>query len=342
MSSLTAAVTGIDRAPRVVGRALAPAPVQLVLGDPRHGVTRYAREIAEACGAVVVHDAARLDRRPAHLHATDRLLGASPEHAAGAFEALTRRTPLSVTLHDVPQPTDGPGFRDRVAAYARIVRAARGWVVSSEHERSLVHQWVRPDVDGAVVPLPVPVPVAAAAHHDPAPVVGLFGYVYPGKGHRHVVRALAGLVRAATPVTVRLIGGPAPGHDDEVDDLRLLAEARGVPLEVTGHVAEADVVAQLQRVAVPVVAHRNVSASGSLNSWLAAGRRPLVRDGVYAREMARRREGTVTLFRDDTLADRVDAALRRPASTWLEAGTDLRPLLPDAAAAYLAWWRTLA
>lgn len=325
----------VDRAPVAV-------PCHLVLGDPSHGVTRYAAELAAACGAEVAHDPSALGRGPAHLHLTDRLLGRRPAEAADAFEHLASHRPLTVTLHDVPQPTDGRVFGERAAAYRRIVRAARAWSTSSAHEHTLVRRWVDPSARGAVLRLPVPARPSVVRVHDPAPVVGLFGFVYPGKGHRHVVRALAGLVRSGTPVTVRVIGGPAAGHADEVDDLRSLAAARGVPLEVTGHVPEADVVAELQRVAVPVVAHRNVSASGSLHSWLAAGRRPLVRDGAYAREMAGLRDGTIGLFRDGDLAERVDAALRRPASTWVRDDVDLRPLLEDTASAYLAWWRGLA
>ena len=47
-----------------------------------------------------------------------------------------------------------------------------------------------------------------------------------------------------------------------------------------------DATDRLRRVGVGLVAHANLSASGSLNSWLAAGRRPLVRTSDYAHEMA--------------------------------------------------------
>ncbi len=318
-------------------------PLHLVLGDPRHGVARYAGEVAEACGATVVRDVAEAVAHggPVHLHLTDRLLGRTPDEAAHAVEGLARAVPLTVTLHDVPQPTDGPVFAARAAAYGRVVRAARAWATSSEHERTLVTRWCEPGARGSVVPLPVMRPPRVVrAVVDPEPVLGIFGFVYPGKGHRQVVRAAAALRRAGTPARVLVVGGAADGHADEVDDVCDLAEARGVPLEVTGHLPDERVAAALHRVAVPVVAHRNVSASGSLNSWLAAGRRPLVRDGAYAREMAALREGSLTLFRDDTLADRVADALRRPASTWVRPGLDLRPHLPDVARAYQEWWRT--
>ena len=101
---------------------------------------------------------------------------------------------------------------------------------------------------------------------------------------------------------------------------------------------EHDVSRVLRRVGVPVAAHRNVSASGSMNSWIAAGRRPLVRDSAYAREMADLRPGTIILFDDATLVPTIAAALREPDSTWLAPGTDVGPRLEQTATAYRAWW----
>ncbi|PUA80205.1 hypothetical protein C7S10_16685 [Nocardioides currus] len=314
----------------------------MVLGPVGHGVTRYAGEVAEAVGARVVR---RLDRvtagRPVHLHLTDRLFGRAPEDAARAVESLSRRVHLTVTLHDVPQPTDGPVFGARAAAYARMVRASRAWATNSWHEHALVHRWCAVGTAGTVIPLPVLVAGAPVADREtvrPHPVVGVFGYVYPGKGHRQVVRAVSAVRRGGTMARVEVLGGAAPGHGREVEALLRASADRGVPVEVTGRVPEADVVVRLRQVSVPVVAHRNVSASGSLNSWVAAGRRPLVRDGAYAREMAGLRPGTITLFDDSTLVPALESALARPASTWTTPGTDLAPGLEDTAAAYVAWW----
>jgi glycosyltransferase involved in cell wall biosynthesis len=317
------------------------APSHLVLGDPRHGVARYAAQLADACGAPVVRDpGAAAPGAPVHLHVTDRLLARTPAAAADEVERLARAVPLTLTLHDVPQPTDGPSFRDRAAAYARMVRAARGWATSSQHEHTLVARWCDPAAAGEVIPLPVMrTPGPGGPRIDAAPVLGVFGFVYPGKGHRQVLRAAAALRRVGVAASVLVVGEAAHGHADELHDLLRLGEARGVPVEVTGHLADHQVADALRSVAVPVVAHRNVSASGSLNSWLAAGRRPLVRDGVYAREMAALRDGTITLFRDDTLVDRVADALRRPATTWTSPDADVRPHLDDVARRYLDWWR---
>lgn len=321
-------------------------PHHLLLGPETHGVNRYAGEVGGAAGAPVVRDVDHLSAGGSvHLHITDRLLDRDPAAAAAAVESLARRVRLTVTLHDVPQPTDGPVFQARAAAYGRMVRASHAWATNSWHEHALVGRWCAADARGTVIPLPVfdtPDPEAGGRPVATAPVVGVFGFVYPGKGHRQVVRAAAALRRAGTPVRVRVLGDAAPGHDDEVEELLRTSRARGVPVEVTGRVPETDVSAALRRVAVPVAAHRNVSASGSVNSWIAAGRRPLVRDGEYAREMAALRPGTLTLFDDATLVPRLEEALLRPATTWIATGTDLGPRLADTVAAYRAWWASVA
>ncbi|HEU4337544.1 MAG TPA: hypothetical protein VFR45_09540 [Nocardioides sp.] len=329
---------------------LSPAPLHLLVGPDTHGVTRYAGEVAAAARARVVRDRAALPLGgPVHLHLTDRLFGREPAAAAAVVEQLARRVRLTVTLHDVPQPSDGPVFAARAEAYGRIVLASHAWATNSWHEHALVGRWSATGAEGTVIPLHVPQPprvvpgraADAAAGRTTEPVVGVFGFVYPGKGHRQVVRAVAALRRAGTLASVRVLGDAAPGHADEVEALLRTSRARGVPVEVTGRVPEDDLVDALRDVAVGVTAHRNVSASASLNSWISAGRRPLVRDGAYAREMAALRPGTIELFDDATLVPRLDAALRRPASTWTSPAADLGPRLADTAAAYRAWWASV-
>lgn len=321
------------------------APHHLLVGPDTHGVTRYAGEVAEATGAPVVRRGAQLARGSAvHVHVTDRLFGRTPATAAEELEELSRRVRLTVTLHDVPQPTDGPVFVARAEAYGRIVRASHAWATNSWHEHALVERWSAPGARGSVIPLPILTPSAGAprVHVAPTePVLGVFGYVYPGKGHRQVVRAAAALRRSGVLARVRVLGGAAPGHDDEVDVLVRSSRERGVPVEVSGRVPESDVQRVLRQVAAPVVAHRNVSASGSMNSWIAAGRRPLVRDGAYAREMAALRPGTMVLFDDASLVPTLAAALRDPGSTWLAPGTDVGPRLEQTAAAYRTWWAAI-
>lgn len=336
-------------------------PRHLLLGPPAHGVHHFGRLVAEAAGAPTTTDPAELDGldgpdgpgdadgppRRVHLHLTDRLLARDPAAAAARVEAWAGRCALTVTLHDVPQPTDGAAYDARRAAYARIVAAVDGWVVSSEHERALVRDLLpagggHDEGAGAVVPLPLePFPRTPLPPPPDLPAgdtVALFGWLYPGKGHAEVLRALAGVPRRR-PVTVVSLGGVAEGHDHLVGELEELAAACGVGLRLTGWLDEAVALAWLQHATVPVAGHRNVSASGSVNSWVAAGRRPLVRRSRYAEEVERLRPGSHLLWRDEELPARLAAALADPASTHLPEGPPPGPSLESVAAAYVAWWR---
>jgi hypothetical protein len=310
--------------------AAAPTrPGLLLRGDPRHGVDRHAQALA-----------ARLDRvRPVaidrvHLHFCDRLWGDSPEAAAALVEQVAAARRVAVTLHDVPQPSDGTALPRRVAAYRRVAAVARGVAVSSRHEATLLARHTEPGLAPLVVPLPID-PLAAP---QPGPVdddVALLGFVYPGKGHAEVLAALGSL---ADPPPLTVLGGAAPGHDAEVAVLAAQAAAAGVPLAVTGYLEDADQRRRILRAGVPLAAHRHVSASASITAWIAAGRRPLVPADPYTREMAALRPGTVTLYEPGELLPAIARARQDPASTWLGADAVLAPGLRETTAAYLAWW----
>jgi glycosyltransferase involved in cell wall biosynthesis len=340
-------------------------PALLLTGPPRHGVVRYGRDVAEhvarlAPGAALLDVAdprdlvaAAAGHQRVHLHVTDRLLGRGPEDAADLVERVAAVTHLTVTLHDVPQPSDGVvNLPRRVAGYGRIAAAARGVVVNSEHEALLLaeHGVVPPGRAVHVVPLgssPLPpdrrVPAPGS---DAASLVALVaGYVYPGKGHDDVVRAVAAAasrLRAAghdlREVAVVAIGGPSAGHEDDVDRLRAAADALGVDLRVAGSLPDDAFRAGLRSPGIPVAAHQHLSASRTLLDWGEQGRRPLVVDSRYAREMAALRPGTLALYEPSALTAAVERAWLDPASTVLPPGTGLAPTLADVAAAYLAWW----
>ena len=314
-------------------------PAQHTAGDPRHGVVRFARDLAAALGRPLLCDGAPPPGEPVHVHFTERLWGAGPEDAAAAMEALAARGPVTVTLHDLPQPTDGPGrYARRVAAYRRVVRAARGVAVSSAHERRLLRVHVGAEA-GVVVPLPVD-PVGRAVRPAPAPEVGVLGWLYPGKGHREVLDAVAAL--GVDGLAVVALGAVSPGHDADAAALAVHATALGVPFAVTGWLEDDALVARCRRVAVPVAAHRNLSASASIASWIAAGRRPLVVDSPYARELEALRPGTVTRFAPHALASAVAAALGDPDRTWLAPGVAAGGGIAEAAERYRAWWAEVA
>ena len=311
-------------------------PELLLPEDSRHGVARFARELHEAVQALGAGPTA-----PGRVHVqfTDRLYGARADEAAAWFESLAATRAVTVTLHDLPQASDGSARDERSRAYLRVARAASGVVCNSHHERLLLDEILGEDVDALVVPLPVDPPPGARPDETQHPLLeaAVLGFYYPGKGHDQVADALAALPEPRPGL--RILGAASAGHETELDATRRRAESAGVDVSVTGYLSDADLRRQARRVALPVVAHQHVSASGSLNSWLSAGRRPLVRASRYAHEMAALRPGSATVYDEGELVDALAHALADPASTWLSPEADLRPSRTEAAEAYLAWWR---
>lgn len=311
--------------------AMAPlsiAPLTIALGPPEHGVTRFAVECARAAGTglLEVADVSELpgalaEHRgtPVHLHITDSLFGAAPDAAATAVEGLARGRAVAVTLHDVPQPAEGAErCRRRTRAYQRIAAASGLVVVSSEHERRLcAHADIAVD---AVIPLPVPDLAPPADPTRDARSVGVFGFLHPGKAVDVVADAVAALAGAGdATVSLRLVGRPAEGHDDYVHAALETVRAAGGRAEMTGRIDDDDLARVLGEVTVPVALFRNVSASGSLNTWAAAGRRPLVYDSDYTREMERLHPGSLLITDGTDLAGDLRRLLDDPSPTRREA-----------------------
>jgi hypothetical protein len=290
-----------------------------------------------------------------HLHVSDWLFadaGVGAGHAiAGLVGALRDRgVALSVTLHDLPQPADGPDlYRRRAATYRGLVESAAGVVVCSEHERTLLEDALL--ADGGRLPadpralLVIPLPIDPA---EPTPAgdasamtrtVGIFGYLYPGKGHREVLDDLSSCHPA---VDVLAIGRASDRHRELVGELAEVAAGKGFSFRCTGYVPDAEVTARLRAPLVPVAPHTHVSASGSINSWIAAGRRPLVPAGRYVRELDRRMPGSVRTYEPGQLGSAVETAIEEPALTWLPRGTVVGPTTPAVAASYLTWLRARA
>lgn len=324
---------------------MTPALHHLLVGPPRHGVTRYA-ELLVAALDVPEHRVVRVERRvgradlpvlldrlpagaPVHTHVTDHLFGSSPEEAADVLLALAAGRRLAVTLHDLPQASDGAPWARRRACYAAVARFASTVVLSSEHERDLLHAAMTAadgadasealrEVDLRVVPLATARSVPALGDGSAAPSSGrdvaVLGFVYPGKGHAEVLEALDGL---PDDVGLRVLGEASPGHDDLVRDLQRRGEALRRRVHVDGWVDDADLDGLLRQVAVPVHAPRHVSASASLTAWAAAGRRPVATRSRYAEEVERRAPGSLLLVEDDpqSLALGVREALADPGLT---------------------------
>lgn len=323
----------------------------LVLGPHRHGVARFGLELQDALRANgfdvalvrSARDLAAAEHDGVHIQFTDRLFGSDALAAAAAFSDIAGAVRaggarVTATLHDLPQPSDGVNHERRRAAYGAVAAACDAIVVSSEHERELLFD---NGIDAhAVVVVPLPIrrcDVDTARPTPRSPSLGVFGFLYPGKGHDDVIRAASCL---PPEVDVVAIGEPSAGHDDLVAELEGIAARQGRRFRVTGHVADAALTTTLREVTVPVAAHRHVSASGSLNTWLAAGRRPLAPANRYTAEIVRRNPGSVAVYDDSpqALERAIVEALAHPDTTWLTADTEVGPSPSAAAAAYAAFF----
>ena len=293
----------------------------LIVGPEGHGVTEYARSLAAHSPGSVLVGAGPLPPGPVHATFTDHLFGDSPDAAVDALLARCVGHPLSVSLHDIPQPGEGAErFARRAPAYRRLASAADLAVVNSRHEASFF--------GGAVEVVPLPVPTIDSPY-DPEPgTVGILGFIYPGKGHDDLLRAVAG-----TGLRVRALGGVSAGHDDWARHLHDLAASLGVELEITGWLSDADLAREMGRIEIPVCAHRHYSASGSLMAWLGAGRTVLVSDSPYTREMAQRWPG-ISVVEDWPAALR---GFRSGPPTPGDSGWDW----PELAETWQGWWRGL-
>ena len=345
----------------------------VVAGPDGHGVTRHALGLLarEALGHHRVlrlpdagHEASpaeaveRLAAAPdglLHLHLTDHLYAPSAPECAGIVTALARHRRIGLTLHDLPAPGDGPGrYERRRAAYARMALAAAVVVVSSRHEERLLRSALTEEGFGRaaggqvhVIPLPLERPEPADAEQTtaistdtpagPRDLV-VFGFLYPGKGHVPAIDALAGSPPLPADVGVTALGAVSAGHEHLPGELQARAAALGRRFTATGHVPDEEVTARLRAAAVPVAPHEHISASGSIGSWLGAGRRPLVPVGTYVDELESRCPGALFRYGPGTgyatLADAARAALDDPRLTWLAAGVELHPSPDEAAAEY--------
>ncbi|TPG27362.1 glycosyltransferase family 4 protein [Mycolicibacterium hodleri] len=331
-------------------------PTHLVVGPPRHGVVTFALDLAASLDrgnrpapTVRVDDWTDLDGAldrvgrtdGVHLNFTDRLFGSTPRDAAdrvvdlvGHFTSAGVR--VTATLHDVPQPADGGNYHQRVAAYRTVCSAVHGRATNSEHERSLLAESkVARSADVVVVPLPLHLGEAPSSR----PLVerrsvAVLGFLYPGKGHREVLAAMADLPRDVEFVAV---GEPSAGHADLVEHLAESARAAGRQFTVTGYVPDEALSAAVRRVSVPIAHHRHVSASGSLNTWIAAHRRPLAPANRYTIEHAARHPGTLRLYPDTGhgMRDAIASALDDPDSTWLTADATSGSAPADTARLYM-------
>jgi GT2 family glycosyltransferase len=317
--------------------------LHLVVGPDQHGVVRHGTEVAEAGGDRLIRAGTPAavgpdwwaDAAIVHLPYTDRLFGERCEQSADTFAAivapaLAAGVALSVTLHDLPAGESDREQRRR-AAYRRVVAEARGIVVNSGRELELLSAIGHRGRSVRMIPLPVQAQPPVTRIRTAGTDVVVLGFLFPDRGYEQVIAALP------PGIDLVALGRPADGHADLPDQLARQAEAAGHRLEVTGFVPDAELAGALYAAGIPVAPNQRVGGSASIATWIGHGRRPLVPDSSYTRELAERAPGTLTLY-DATDPGALRTAIERarddPESTWVPVGTPLGPDLAETAIAY--------
>jgi len=126
-------------------------------------------------------------------------------------------------------------------------------------------------------------------------VVTLLGFVYGRKGHRYAVEAVPYMPDDAIMVYA---GGPIEGrtfvHDlalEKADELGL-----GDRFRITGYLSEEDMGTWMAATHLAILPFTDLSASGSMSSWISSGKPMLVSDLPGTREYARRVPGALNFF----------------------------------------------
>lgn len=360
-------------------RSVAPLRVAFLhLGKEGGGVPRYGRILAEGAAAdpqieVVEVDAGGRDAGPGALRRAGREASAADliqvqwklADWGGGWRGFVRlcwvllwaRRPVVATLHDVYSPKRRRDRWLRPDAWAlRVLRMrARRLVVHAEEERRRLSGMV-PAAKVAVVPHFVeqrpPLPEPAAARRElgleDRRVVTLLGFITERKGHRMLLEALPLL---AADVSVVIAGAPITGRNFRRKELVTLAAELGVTDRVvfTGFVGDEMLTRVLAATDVAACPFKDVSASGSLSTWISAGTRIVASDLPAIREYDALSRGAIRRFLPRTpkalaaaltaaLADAAahpgpDAAIQRLAEALA---------LPRIVARYVDVWREVA
>ncbi|MBD2080253.1 glycosyltransferase [Leptolyngbya sp. FACHB-17] len=246
--------------------------------------------------------------------------------------------PLVVTLHDIFYPPSSatltqryfshPGtvrfsdlakavLRDRVAphilALQKVIARSRVVIVCTQEEA----QRLSDRIDRAKLSI---IPHFVESRHlqndraearrtlglEPFTVITLLGFIYSGKGHSLLIRALPKL-----PETVKVIfaGGVSAGHEAYYQELLSLAEQVGVRdrLRVTGYLPEAELEQYLLSTDLAVCPFRQTSASGSLSTWISVERPILASNIPQVEEYNRLQPHAIATFEPYTSDAIVDA-----------------------------------
>jgi glycosyltransferase involved in cell wall biosynthesis len=297
----------------------------LHLGRPESGVRRYGQLIADAARSqpgLTIHEAeaGRIDEGRDQLAAVAAGLSGAQvvlmqwnrrgwgKHG-GSLLRLRRfrrayRGALVVTLHDI---FDREGIRERYLALDTwslrwLGRAAERIVVHSEIEVDRL-RGIIPGERLRVIPhfverreLPLS-PAEARIRLGLADrrIVTLLGFVYGRKGHRYAVEAVPDL-----PADVLMVyaGGPVAGRSYVHDLAVAKAEelSLGERFRITGYLSDEELETWIAATHLAILPFTDLSASGSLSSWIAAGKPMLVTDLPGFREYEARAPGAMRFF----------------------------------------------
>ncbi len=301
----------------------------MLFGDANDGINIYAR-------ALVQHGRTKDDRGPVehvesgrwrgddcdivHVNLSDRLVADAAAHWHDLVDWVQRRGRLlAVTLHDLPQIAEGADRRRRRSIRFRDIAAVADVVlVSSESERMTARSL---GIAASVVAHPIfptragSTPDRTPLPPDPTPTIVVAGFVHPGKGVAQLLESV-GDVRgtALDGWQLRLVGAATDQHAHEPKQLEHAARANGLDFHHTGPVSQSRWDREMVRATVAVCPHLHCSASGSILSWIAHGRRPLTAALPFSQELVSERPGAVTIVHDpgDWLGAIVTAATAEP------------------------------
>jgi len=126
-------------------------------------------------------------------------------------------------------------------------------------------------------------------------LVTLLGFVYGRKGHRYAVEAVPYMPDDAIMVYA---GGPVEGrtfvHDlalQKAEELSL-----GDRFRITGYLSDEELETWIAATHLAILPFTDLSASGSMSSWISSGKSMLVSDLPGTREYARRVPGALNFF----------------------------------------------
>jgi glycosyltransferase involved in cell wall biosynthesis len=126
-------------------------------------------------------------------------------------------------------------------------------------------------------------------------VVTLLGFVYGRKGHRYAVDAVPFMPDDAVMIYA---GGPVAGRSFVYDLAASKAQELGLGdrFRITGYLSDEDLETWIAATHLAILPFTDLSASGSLSSWISAGKPMLVSDLPGFREYARRVPGAMNFF----------------------------------------------